>query len=234
MLNKLFPKRPNKHQWAQFFRVLSKKEKIIFSVFFIVFLTSFILLFTNLYFQKTKVVPARGGTYIEGVIGQPRYINPVYANSDIDRDLIQLVFSGLMKYNKNLEIVPDLVQSYEISPDKKIYTFYLKENLTWQDKESLTAEDVIYTIKLIQDSAYNSPLRKNWVGVKVEKLGELTVQFTLQQPYASFLENCTVKILPKHIWQDIDPENFGLEIYNLKPIGSGPYKVKEIKQNNHG
>ncbi len=225
---------PNRRQWLRFLKVLTKKEKVLFFIFLFIFLISAAFLLTSAYFKKTEVVPDRGGKHIEGVAGQPRHINPVYANSDTDKDLIQLVYPGLMKYTENMEVVPDLVQSYEISPDKKTYTFHLKENLAWEDKEPLTAEDVIYTIKTIQDSAYKSPLRKNWVGIEAEKLGELTVKFTLQQPYASFLENCALKILPKHIWKDIGPENFGLEIYNLKPVAGGPYRIKEIKQDRPG
>ncbi len=229
-----FSRLPNKHQWFRFLRVLTRKEKIFFFIFLSIFSISAIFLLTNTYLKKTEIVPDRGGIHIEGVIGQPRHINPVYANSDTDKDLIQLVYPGLMKYTESMEVVPDLVQSYEISPDKKRYTFHLKENLAWEDKEPLTADDIVYTIKIIQDSAYSSPLRKNWVGIEVEKLGDLTIEFTLQQPYASFLENCTVKILPKHIWENISPENFGLEIYNLKPVAGGPYKVKEIKQDKPG
>ncbi len=230
----LFSRWPNKRQWFNFFKVLTKKEKLFFFLFLGIFLVSSALLLTSAYLKKTEIVPARGGTHIEGVIGQPRHINPVYANSDTDKDLIQLVYSGLMKYTENMDVVPDLVQNYEISADKKTYTFHLKENLAWENGEPVTAEDIVYTIKVIQDSAYNSPLRKNWVGIEIEKLGNLTVQFTLQQPYASFLENCTVKILPKHIWEKISAESFGLEIYNLKPVAGGPYKVKEIKQDRPG
>jgi ABC-type transport system substrate-binding protein len=221
---------PFKSQWRQFFKVLSKKEKITFLVFLVLFLGSFTFLILNFYFKNTKIGPARGGNYIEGLMGQPRFINPVYANSDVDRDLVQLIFSGLMKYDKNLQIVPDLVENYEIGEEGKVYKFYLKENISWQDKTPLTADDIIFTIKTIQDQNYKSPLRPNWVGVEVEKINDSAIRFKLQKPYSAFLENCTVKILPKHIWENVSSENFPLEIHNLKPIGSGPYKLKEINQ----
>lgn len=225
---------PAKSQWRQFFKVLTKKEKIAFFAFFLLALGSFTFLLLNFYFKNTEIAPARGGTHIEGVIGQPRFINPVYANSDVDRDLVQLIFSGLMKYDENLQIVPDLVKGYpEIEEDGKVYKFYLKENLFWQDKTPLTSDDIIFTVKTIQNPDFKSPLQANWVGVEVEKINDLGVKFTLRKPYSAFLENCTLKILPKHIWENVSPENFAFESSNLKPIGSGPYKLKKIKQNSN-
>ena len=165
---------PAKSQWRQFFKVLTKKEKIAFFAFFLLALGSFVFLLLNFYFKNTEIAPARGGTYTEGVIGQPRFINPVYANSDVDRDLVQLIFSGLMKYDENLQIVPDLVKGYpEIEEDGKVYKFYLKENLSWQDKTPLTADDIIFTVKTIQNPDFKSPLQANWVGVEVEKINDL-------------------------------------------------------------
>ncbi|MBZ9577435.1 peptidoglycan-binding protein [Patescibacteria group bacterium] len=225
---------PAKSQWRQFFKVLTKKEKIAFFAFFLLALGSFTFLLINLYFKNTEIAPARGGTHTEGVIGQPRFINPVYANSDVDRDLVQLIFSGLMKYDENLQIVPDLAKGYpEIEEDGKVYKFYLKENLFWQDKTPLTADDIIFTVKTIQNPDFKSPLQANWVGVEIEKINDLGVKFTLRKPYSAFLENCTLKILPKHIWENVSPENFAFESSNLKPIGSGLYKLKKIKQNSN-
>lgn len=117
---------------------------------------------------------------------------------------------------------------------EKLILFYLKENTVWQDNTPLTADDVLFTIKTIQNPDYKSPLLANWVGVDATKVNDFVFTLKLQKPYSAFLENATVKIIPKHIWQDISEENFPLEIYNLKPISAGPYKVKEIKQESPG
>ncbi|MEA3344334.1 MAG: ABC transporter substrate-binding protein [Patescibacteria group bacterium] len=234
----LYPKKrnfrlPSGQQWTQFFKVLTKKEKIIFFVSFVLVLGSFTFISLNFYFKNTIIVPSEGGTYTEGVIGQPRFINPVYANSDIDRDLVELIFSGLMKHNGNLEIVPDMAQDYpEIEEQGRVYKFFLKEDIFWQDNVQLTADDVIFTIKTIQRSDYKSPLIANWVGVEVEKINEFGIKFTLQKSYSSFLENCTLKIIPKHIWENVSSENFPLSSYNLEPIGSGIYEIKKTKPHN--
>ncbi len=228
-------KLPNKAQWSRFFKILSKPEKIAFISLFILALASSSFLLRSFYVKNTKVVAAAGGTYVEGVVGRPRFINPIYANSDADRDLVQLIFSGLMKYNDKMEIVPDLAEKYEISQDKKTYTFYLRKNIFWQDKRPLNADDIIFTIKSIQDNDAKSPLRANWIGVKAEKIDDLTVRFRLEKPYSAFLENCTLKIVPKHIWEKISTKNFLLaNELNLHPIGSGAYKIEDLVSDKDG
>lgn len=221
-------------QWKRLFQVLSRKERIYFLLFFILSIVSIIFLFSSSYYKNTRIVAAQGGILIEGVLSknQPRYINPVYANSDIDRDLVELVFSGLMAYSKDMKIIPELARDYpEIEEQGKVYKFYLRENLFWQDGTPLTADDVVFTIKTIQNPEFNSPYLANWVGVKVEKINDLTVKFTLQKPYAAFLENCTIKIMPKHILEMAGSESYALLD---QTIGSGKYKIKEIKRNNLG
>ncbi len=221
--------------WQQFLRILNAKEKMVFFSLILLVLSSSILLFSGFYRKNTEIVPSEGGIYIEGVIGSPRFINPVYAaSSDVDRDLTELIYSGLMKYDEKGKIVPDLTEEYKVIEDGKIYEFTLKENLLWQDEKPLNADDVVFTIKTIQNPSFKSPVRANWLGVKVEKISDLSVRFELSNPSAVFLENCTLKILPAHIWQDISSQNFSLSIYNLEPIGSGPYKIKKGIQDKQG
>jgi ABC-type transport system substrate-binding protein len=227
-------KLPKKSQWKQFFNVLTKKEKISFFVLFIFFLASSFFLLIDFYLKNTKIVPAQGGEYIEGMVGSPRWIQPIYAPlSDIDRDLSELIFAGLMKY-ENGKIVPDLVKDYKILEDGKVYELYLKENLFWSDGKPLTVEDVIFTIEMIQNPDVKSPLRGNWLGVGVEKIAENGLRFKLKDKSGVFLELLTVKIIPKHIWGDIPPKNFSLAAANLNPIGSGPYKLKKLFQDEEG
>lgn len=217
--------------WRQFLKVLSKKEKNLFFVFLSLALGSFAFLSVNFYLQNTEIKPTPGGIYIEGIIGFPRFINPLYAPlSDVDRDLTELLFSGLMKYNGRGEIVPDLAEC-EVSQEGEIYECYLKKNILWHDGEELTADDIIFTINTIQEPEYKSPLRIKWLEIKVEKISNLAIRFKLKNPYSPFLETLTLKILPKHIWKNISPQNFPLSDYNLEPIGSGPYQFKELKKN---
>lgn len=226
---------PSFSQWKQIFKVLTKKERIALLIFFVVSVVSLSFLSTSFYINNTLVAPAYGGAYTEGVVGQPRFINPLYGETnDVDRTLIDLVFSGLMAYDKDGNLIKDLAESYEISDDGKTYTFILKNNVLWHDRKPLTADDVLFTIKTIQNSDYKSPLRANWIDVAVEKISDTSFALTLKQPYNSFLENCTLKIIPKHIWENISPENSILSLYNLQPVGSGPFAFKNLVQTNTG
>ncbi len=225
---------PSFSQWKQIFKILKRGEKITLLVFSVLLVASLAFLSVQFYLNRTTIVPAFGGTYTEGVVGQPRFINPIYGETnDVDRTLIDLIFSGLMTYDKNGNIINDLADSYDISGDGKTYTFTLKD-ATWHDGKPLTSDDVLFTIKTIQNSDYKSPLRASWIDVETEKISDKSFTFTLKQPYNSFLENCTLKILPKHIWENISPENFILSSYNLQPIGSGPFIFKNLNQTNTG
>jgi len=216
-------------------KVLPSRERWLVRGLFLVIVISVIGLITAFYLNHTQVYPQSGGKYEEGILGQPRFINPVLSQAnDADRDLTQIVYSSLFKYDGQGNLIPDLAQRYTISEDGLTYDVSLKKNVLWHDQELLTADDVIFTIETIQNPEYNSPLKINWQGVKAEVIDEFTVRFKLNTAYAPFLHNMTVGILPQHLWSGISASNFALAEYNLKPIGSGPYKFKKLKQDKDG
>ena len=225
---------PSRHQWKLLPRVLTKKEKIFFPIFSCIFLISSYILLNSLYSQKTVLKPSQGGSYIEGVVGQPRFINPILTSSDIDRDLTEILFSGLYKYNSQGEIVPSMAESYKVNDQGLLYEVSLRQDILWHDGEKFTADDVIFTIESIQNPNYKSPEMINWIGVKIKKISDFRIAFQLKDPYFPFPEHLTIKILPEHIFKDIAPENFALVSYNLQPIGSGPFKFEEIRYNQLG
>src|SRR3989338_4238963 len=106
--------------------------------------------------EQTSGQTAYGGEYIEGLVGQPRFINPVLAASNsVDMDLSRIVYSQLLKFDSNLQLAPDLAESLPtVSSDQKTYTLKLKPNLKWQDGRPLLADDVVYTISAIQDQQF--------------------------------------------------------------------------------
>jgi len=179
-------------------------------------------------------VPARGGTYTEGLSESPRFINPLLAISDTDRDLSSLVFSGLLRANPDGSLSPDLAESYEISEDKLTYTFTLSDKARFHDGKPVTAEDVAFTVEAAESPDIKSPRRADWEGVQVSVIDPKTVSFTLRSPYSPFLENMTLGILPKHIWENITPEEFPFSALNADPIGSGSYQVESLKRNSSG
>lgn len=175
--------------------------------------------------------PMRGGTISEGIMGTPRFVNPVLASSDADRDLVSIIYGGLMRKTPDGNLTPDLALKYEVSDDGLQYTFTLREGITFHDGKPVTADDVIFTITSIKDPLIKSPKKSSWDGVNVEKIDERSVRFILRQPYSSFLENTTIGILPSHIWAGSPIE---LNEANMEPVGTGPFKFRKITKQSSG
>ncbi|MCI0565702.1 ABC transporter substrate-binding protein [bacterium] len=176
-------------------------------------------------------VPVHGGELSEGVIGTPRFINPLLAVSDADRDATALLYSGLLRITPDGSLAPDLARDYDISEDGLLYTFALRDDIYFHDGEKVTADDVVFTVSRAKDPAFKSPKRASFEGISVSKKDDRTVEFALTQAYAPFLENMTLGVLPEHIWKDTTAEQFASSEKNIEPVGSGPYLFKKIKRN---
>ena len=205
----------------------------MFVFFAIIFVASGLTLVYKVSLAFTVEVPAPGGTLREGVIGLPQFINPLLAVTGAGQDLTQLIYSGLVKKNPDGSYSPDLA-TYTISPDYKTYTFVLRDNVFFHDGKPVTADDIEFTLTKAVDPAIKSPKRINWEGVTIQKINDTTIQFTLKQPYAFFLENATLGILPKHIWNSVSDDEFTFSNFNRNPIGSGPYRVEKVRTNSGG
>lgn len=192
--------------------------------------------FSTVRFFQTKIVsaPDIGGSYIEGVLEEPRFINPVLASNETEQSITNLVFQGLLRLNANGALMPDAAEKYSLSSDEKQYTIHLKRTNMWHDGTALTADDVLFTIAMIQNPDYRSPLRPNWQGVTAEKIDDWTIIITLRQAYAPFIQNLAVGILPKHLWSDIKPEHSAQTELNTKPVGSGFYQFKKFTRSTAG
>lgn len=211
------------------FSLMGKREKIAVYLLLSLAAISLTLSVRNLYYSLTVPRPANGGSYTEGLFGQPSYINPILAHQEADISITRLVFSGLYKYDNSGNLAADLAEGMPtVSPDQKQYTVNLKRSALWHNHKPVNADDVIYTILLLKDSAYKSPYRNLWLATNVEKLSEFSVKFTTKDISAPFRENLTMPILPKSLWSRVEPQNFLLSNLNLEAIGSGPYAIKEI------
>ncbi|MBU0723201.1 hypothetical protein KKH46_03280 [Patescibacteria group bacterium] len=214
----------------------SRVEQIIFYILFFVLVTSTVVLLFCINQAFLVKVPKEGGFIIEGVVGVPQTINPVTTNPftspEVDNGLVALIYSGLLKATPTGTLIPDLAKDYTISEDGLVYTFTLKDNLSWHDDEPITSDDVSFTIQKAQDPKIDSKYKANWVGTTVTTPDKKTVIFTLSEPYSPFLQNTTIGILPKHLWKNVSSDTFEHNRLNTIPIGSGPYKISKIKK--HG
>ena len=208
------------------FQTFTRNERLVFFGLIIVILASGGMLGMLIFRSATIEAPAPSPLYTEGIVGQPVAVNPVLAGiNDADRELIRLLFLDLIS----------LAKESKSSNDSRTWNIILKDNLRWSDGKPLTADDVIFTLDIIQSSESRSPLSVSWQGVVVNRISEREVEFTLRTPYAFFADNLQeLIIIPKHIWGAIPPANFRLSEFNLEPIGNGPYKFSSFEKRNDG
>lgn len=226
---------PSARQFFCINKVLSYREKKVFFVASLVFVLSFIWSI-NIINAKSKIeVPKVYGEYTEGVLGSIQYINPIFSFlNETDQDVCSLVYSGLLKYDEKRELITDLAVKYTINEANNEYLFELKKDVLWHDGEKFTADDVIFTLELIQESAVASPLQVSFKDVKIEKIDEYTLKFILVEPSVSFLSSLTLGILPAHLWKNIPYEQIKLAQRNLQPVGTGPFKFGKLIKDEFG
>ncbi|MDP3875306.1 MAG: peptide ABC transporter substrate-binding protein [bacterium] len=209
-------------------------EKAVFYFFVSVFLLSGVILLWKVNNAYLILVPTRGGTLTEGVVGNPRFINPALAISEADKNLTAILYSGLVRITPKGKVENDLAEEVTISDNRLIYTVRIHKEARFHDGLPVSADDVIFTIQKITNPSIKSPKKGNWEGITVEKIDERTVSFILKQPYSPFIYNLAIGILPKHIWKNVSDDEFSFSQFNTLPIGSGPYQVEKVERNSGG
>lgn len=211
--------------------------------FILAFLVTLYVLLITINSQFLVAIAARGGSLTEGMIGAPHVINPVLATTPTDQDLSRLLFSGLVRRADNGELVPDLAESYTVSPDGATYTFVLYDKAKWSDGKPLTSLDVAFTFSKLASPALHPD--GYWQGITVTTPDDRTVVLHLTTPHTDFLDHLIVGIIPQHIWGDVPDEAFDTAPQNLQPVGSGLFKFVSmdydddvpqsitLKRNNH-
>lgn len=205
---------------------MKKKAKIFFYIF--------ILLLTACNKKTNKIkpftddkTPAYGDMFISSSIGDASYLNPILATDSASGEINNLIYNGLVKYDKNLKLTGDLAERWSVSPDNLKITFYLKKNILWHDGFPFTAEDVKFTYEKLIDPNVKTPYSSDFLIIKNFKLiDESTIEITYKEPFAPALESWGIGIVPEHIFSKGD---FNTNPANRSPTGTGPYKFKEWK-----
>ncbi|MGZ6269706.1 MAG: ABC transporter substrate-binding protein [Candidatus Limnocylindrales bacterium] len=170
--------------------------------------------------------PAALAVYREGIIGRPSSITPLTARTQADRDLVSLVFSGLVRLAPGRGYVGELAESWTVDPSARTYTFTLRPDAAWQDGQAVTAADVVFTVHLLKDPAYDGPLAGSWGEATATEVDQRTVRFDLATPLAGFLGAATVPILPQHLLEGLPVSELADSDFARHPIGSGHFRLE--------
>jgi peptide/nickel transport system substrate-binding protein len=168
-----------------------------------------------------------GDAYVDSSIGDASILNPVLLSDSASADIAGLVFNGLVKYDKNIQLVGDLAESWEISHNGLRITFRLRKGVRWHDGLPFTADDVLFTYNKLRDPKVHTPYASDFEDVSsVTAPDPYTVRVVYRKVFAPGLASWGMGIVPKHIFENGD---FNTHPANRAPIGTGPYRFKEWK-----
>jgi peptide/nickel transport system substrate-binding protein len=169
--------------------------------------------------------PAYGDIMVRGDIGDASNLIPLLASDSPSHNIAGLVYNGLVKYDKDMEIIGDLAESWDISAGGLVITFHLRRGVKWHDGQPFTAADVLFTYQVTVDPKTPTAYAGDFMKVKkAEVLDAYTFRVTYDKPFAPALISWGNAVLPRHLL-------FGKDItkspLSRHPIGTGPYKLKE-------
>lgn len=169
--------------------------------------------------------PAYGDILVRGDIGDASNLIPLLASDSASHNITGLVYNGLVKYDRDMNIVGDLAESWEITNKGLGITFHLRKGVKWHDAEPFTSADVLYTYRITVDPQTPTAYAEDFKAVKkVETPDDYTVRVTYDKPFAPALISWGSAILPRHLLAGKDITKSPLARH---PIGTGPYKFKE-------
>ncbi len=230
------PGLPSRRQLRHVGKLLSRRERQTVAALAALAVASGVFLGVRLLLRRLETVPIPKGSYTEGVVGAPQFINPLLAQSnEADADIASLVFCGLFRPDRDVQPAPEAAIGYQVSPDGRSYVVQLHPGATWHDGMPVTADDVVFTYASAQDPDFRSPLSRGLRGVQVKKNNEREVAFTLPERSERALDLFTIGLLPAHLWGEIPPVHATLTEYNLSnPIGCGPWRFKSLVKDRRG
>jgi peptide/nickel transport system substrate-binding protein len=173
-------------------------------------------------------LPVSTRPYVEGAIGAPVSVSPLTARTQVDRDLVALIFAGLVRNGPNGTIVPDIAERWSVDDTGATWTVTLRDDALWHDGEPVTADDVVFTIETLQDPGYAGPSGTSWREVTATAIDARTVRFTLATPLGGFLQALTQPIAPAHLLADVPVGVLPDHPFGQQPVGSGPFMLVDL------
>ncbi len=178
-----------------------------------------------------------GGTFLDSQVADPRTFNPILAQETTSTGPLGSLFDGLVEDNgETTETEAALAESWTTSKDGRTWTFVLRKGLQWFDGAPVTADDVLFTFKVIYDKKIPNSLQDVLTvagkAIAVTKVNDLTVQFSTVEPFGPFLRQIGVGILPRHRLEAAYNAGTFNQTWTVKTppkelIGTGPYVMTE-------
>lgn len=169
--------------------------------------------------------PDYGDAIVEGTIGEASTLIPILASDAASHAVAGQIYNGLIKYDKNLKIVGDLAESYDVSADGLAIVFHLRQGVRWHDGAPFTARDVLYTYRIVIDPKTPTAYAEDFKQIKsISTPDAYTVKVTYATPFAPALASWGTGILPAHLLEGHDITKSPLTRH---PVGTGPYRFKE-------
>ena len=194
----------------------------------VVFLLTIVQIFWYASSYETTAF-AEGGDYTEASLGEVKTMNPLYASTNSEKTIARLLFANLVSPDESGHSGMELAKSVRMDETGKNWTVTLRDNLKWSDGEPITAEDIIYTISLIDDTTANTTILADFSRIKLEKVDDLTVIFHLPSVYNDFVDSLEFPLVPAHILKDVSPALVYEHSFSSEPVGSGPFCYKAIQ-----
>jgi peptide/nickel transport system substrate-binding protein len=175
---------------------------------------------------------AYGDTLIRGLAANISGLIPNIIGDKYSHDAVSLIYSGLITHDRDTNIVPDLAESWTLAPDCREVTFKLRKNARWHDGKPFTADDVVFTYRLMTHPKTPSPYKDDFEDVaSIEAMDPYTVRVKYRAPFANALYIWGQTMLPKHLLEKYMLEGKLKEApqNSTDPVGTGPYKFQEIR-----
>jgi peptide/nickel transport system substrate-binding protein len=171
--------------------------------------------------------PAFGDAIVIASISDARTLVPILASDTASSDICGMLFNGLVKYDKDVNIVGDLTEGWDVSPDGLVITFRLRKGVRWHDGEPFTARDVEFTYRKLIDPAVKTPYSGDFERIaSLECVDDLTVRVTYKEPFSPALASWGMWIMPRHVLEKAD---LNTTDFSRHPVGTGPYRLRSWK-----
>ncbi|MBQ2246438.1 MAG: hypothetical protein II324_05210, partial [Selenomonadales bacterium] len=166
---------------------------------------------------------------VYGALTEPHSLHPLIGTDSASTEVQSLIYDALVCVNGDKKMTGDLAEAWTVSSGGKVYTFRLKDGITWHDGQPFTADDVVFTFDMARDKRNGYIDARELANIERVTASGNEVTFRLAKADSAFLARVAgISILPKHIWQKV--QNLREEAPRIAPVGTGPYRLVEWKK----